>query len=182
MSLQTLSSGMTHHDGVTAAPLIPAFSGRSLLYLALAAGVVTAASFLGGGATTPKIPTWYATLNKPWFNPPTWVFPVAWTTLFALMAFSFWRILRQEEAGPERKVAIFFFALQMVLNVSWSFAFFAAENPALGLVVAISLALAVLLMIVAFRRIDPLAGWLQLPYLAWASFAAFLNFTIWRIN
>jgi translocator protein len=183
MTMNALSSGMPAPSlGETATPLIPALGGRSLVYLAMALASVAAASWLGSAATTPQIPTWYAALNKPWFNPPTWVFPVAWTSLFALMAFGFWRILRQEAAGPDRGVAILFYLVQIAINISWSWAFFGARSPLAGLCVAVLLVLAVLLMLVSFRRIDPLAGWLQLPYLGWVSFALFLNFTIWRMN
>jgi translocator protein len=169
-------------SGDTTAPLIPAASVKSLIYLVIALVVVAAASGLGSTATSAAIPTWYAQLNKPWFNPPNLAFPIAWTALFALMAFGFWRILRQEGAGPDRNIAIFFFLIQIVVNIAWSFAFFGARSPLAGIFVAVLLVLAVLLMLVSFRRIDPLAGWLQLPYLGWVSFALFLNFTIWRIN
>jgi translocator protein len=166
----------------TASPLIPAASPRSGIFLLIALFVVAAASGLGSTATSPHIPTWYAALNKPWFNPPNWVFPVAWSTLFLLMAFGFWRVLRQVDGGQPRNTAILTFLVQILFNIGWSFAFFAARSPLAGLVVAVGLVLSVAAMVVAFRRIDPLAGNLQLPYLAWVSFALFLNFTIWRIN
>jgi tryptophan-rich sensory protein len=163
-------------------PLIPATTPRSLVFLLIALFIVTAASGLGSTATSPHIPTWYAALNKPWFNPPNWVFPLAWSALFLLMAFGFWRILRQVGAGRPRNTAILAFLVQIVFNVAWSFAFFAAQSPMAGLVVAVGLVASVAAMVIAFRRIDPLAGNLQLPYLGWVSFAMVLNFAIWRIN
>jgi translocator protein len=166
----------------TATPLIPATSARSGIFLLIAVFIVASVSALGSAATSPVIPTWYAALNKPWFNPPNWIFPVAWTSLFALMAFSFWRILRQVDAGQPRNTAILTFLVQILFNIGWSFAFFAARSPLAGLIVAAGLVLSVAAMVIAFRRIDRLAGNLQLPYLAWVSFATVLNFAIWRIN
>ncbi len=166
----------------TATPLIPANSVKSSIFMLIALVVVTAASALGSTATSPAIPTWYAALNKPWFNPPNWAFPLAWTILFLLMAFGLWRILRQVDGGRPRNIAIVAFMVQILFNVAWSFAFFGAQNPLAGLVVAVGLVLSVAAMIVAFRRIDPLAGNVQLPYLAWVSFATVLNFALWRMN
>jgi translocator protein len=166
----------------TATPLIPASSVRSGIFLLIALFTVAAASGLGSSATAPSIPTWYAALNKPSFNPPNWAFPLAWSILFLLMAVSFWRILRQVDGGQPRKTAILTFIIQILFNVTWSFAFFGAQSPLTGIFVAVGLVASVAAMIVTFRRIDPLAGNLQLPYLAWVSFALVLNFAIWRIN
>jgi translocator protein len=172
-----ISAAMT-----TATPLIPITSLRSGIFMLLSLFVVTAASALGSSATAPVIPTWYAALNKPWFNPPNIAFPIAWTALFLLMAFGLWRILRQVDAGQPRRTALFIFFVQLIFNVAWSFAFFAAQSPFAGIFVAIGLTLSVAAMIWAFRRIDPLAAFLQLPYLGWVSFATVLNIAIWRLN
>jgi translocator protein len=166
----------------TASPLLPPFAPRSLIFLGIAVFIVAAASFLGSSATTPSLPVWYAGLNKPWFNPPNWLFPIAWSTLFALMAFGFWRILRQVESGAARNAAIFAFLLQILVNITWSFAFFGAQSTGAGLVVAVMLVVAVARMIFAFRALDELAAWLQLPYLCWVTFALVLNAAIWRLN
>lgn len=166
-----------------AAPVpIPPLAPRSLAYLALALALVAAASWLGSGATMPSLAAWYDGLRKPWFNPPNWVFPVAWTSLFALMAFGFWRVLRREGAGERRTLAIAAFIAQLAVNVSWSFAFFASRSVGAGLIVSVLLVAAVAGMILAFRRVDTPAALAQLPYLAWVSFALFLNATIWRMN
>jgi translocator protein len=166
----------------TASPLIPASSVKSGIFMLIALFTVTAASGLGSSATAPSIPVWYEGLNKPWFNPPNLAFPLAWSILFLLMAFSFWRILRQVDGGEPRKTAILVFIIQILFNVAWSFAFFGAQSPLAGIFVAVGLVLAVLAMVLTFRKIDRLAGNLQLPYLAWVSFALVLNIAIWRIN
>jgi len=162
--------------------LLPAATPRSLAYLGVAIVVVAAASVLGSTTTAPGLKGWYQALRKPWFNPPMWVFPVAWTTLFALMAFGFWRVLRRTEAVPERGRAIAAFFVQLACNVGWSFAFFGSRSVGAGLFVAGLLVLSVGGMFATFRKVDPLAGWLQFPYLAWVSFAFILNATIWVIN
>lgn len=143
---------------------------------------VAAAGTLGNLATLPNIPTWYAGLVKPSFNPPNWVFGPVWTVLYIAMAYAFFRILRLRPAPPDRNLAIAMFFIQIVLNAAWSFAFFAAHSPALGLGVVALLWLSVLATLVVFWQADRLAGLLFVPYLAWVSFAALLNVAIWRLN
>jgi tryptophan-rich sensory protein len=175
-------SSRTASQSATATPLIPAGSVKSAIFMLVALLMVAAASGLGSSATAPSIPVWYEGLNKPWFNPPNIAFPIAWSALFLLMAFSFWRILRQVDGGEPRKTAILVFIIQLLFNVAWSFAFFGAQSPLTGVFVAAGLVLAVAGMVLAFRKIDRLAGNLQLPYLAWVSFALVLNIAIWRLN
>lgn len=148
----------------------------------VAALPVAAASILGSWATYPEIAGWYAGLKKPSFNPPNWIFGPVWTTLYVMMAVAFWRILRGAGAAPGRGAAITAFLAQITLNALWSFAFFAANSPLAGLVVIAALWIAIVVTILAFARIDGLAAWLLAPYLAWVSFAALLNFALWRLN
>jgi translocator protein len=162
--------------------MIPALSKRSLIFVLIAVLVVAFAAISGSLITAPKIPIWYAGLNKPWFNPPREVFPIVWPILYALMAFGFWRILRAVDSGKPRDHAILTFLVQILFNAGWSFAFFGAESPLAGLIVLAGLILCVLAMIFAFRKVDPLAAFLQLPYFAWISFAFMLNIAIWRLN
>ncbi|OYU49910.1 MAG: hypothetical protein CFE31_06115 [Rhizobiales bacterium PAR1] len=155
--------------------LYPAFSLRSLLLLVVAMLPSMVASMAGSWLTIPSLEGWYATLNKPFFTPPNIVFPLVWTFLYALMALSFWRVLRaRPEAGPKTS-AILIFLGQMVVNVGWSWAFFAKRSPYLGLVVVGLLFLAILMTIRAFREIDRPAGYALVPYLAWVGFASLLN-------
>jgi translocator protein len=166
----------------TTHPLIPAKSRRSLIFLAIAFFIVFTVSFAGSVVTRPAILGWYADLVKPSFNPPNWIFPVVWPILFTLMMIGFWRILRQVDAGKPRGHAIFAFLIQLVFNLGWSVAFFGAKSLFAGLVVAVGLILTVAAMVITFRKIDPLAAWLQLPYLAWVTFAMVLTAAIWRLN
>jgi translocator protein len=149
--------------------------------LAFFIGICAVAAFLGSLATTPNIPTWYATLNKPSFTPPNAVFPVAWTLLYALMAAAAWLVWRTGPS-PERTRAITAFLVQLALNVGWSWAFFGAHSPLLGLAVIVPLFLAILWTTLLFQRLSGWAAALMLPYLAWVGFASALNFAVFRLN
>jgi benzodiazapine receptor len=132
--------------------------------------------------TQPNIPTWYAGLQKPGFTPPNWAFPVAWTLLYATMAYALWRILSLPENRSGRAAAIITFFVQLTLNGLWSFAFFGGQSPVAGLVVIAALIVAILATIRTFWRLDRPAALLLVPYLAWVAYATLLNGTIWRLN
>lgn len=167
-------SGILHHmDEMPRA--------RRVLALGLFVAVTMAIGFLGGLATMAKIPTWYAGLDKPWFNPPNWIFGPVWTVLYLVIAFAGWRIWLKP-ASTERDHALFVYAVQLVLNAAWSPAFFAAESPLLGLIVIVPFWISILLTIRAFTRLDRLAGMILWPYLAWVSFATLLNASILVLN
>ncbi|HUL36089.1 MAG TPA: TspO/MBR family protein [Thermodesulfobacteriota bacterium] len=137
--------------------------------------------FLGSLFTTPAIPTWYATLKKPFFTPPNWIFTPVWVSLFILMGISLFFIW-QRQGQPQFKKALILFFVQLVLNVLWSVAFFGLRSPLLGLVDIVLLWIAILFTILHFLRISKFSGVLLLPYLMWVSFAALLNFSLWILN
>lgn len=143
---------------------------------------VVAAGLLGSFATTPNIPTWYASLVRPGFTPPNWLFAPVWTILYAMMAFAAWRILSLPAGAPGRRGALAAFFVQLALNALWSFAFFAAHSPAAGLVVILALVAAILETIRRFRPLDGIAAGLLVPYLAWVAYATALNVAIWWLN
>jgi len=148
----------------------------------LAIIAVAATSVVGQVATYPNLTPWYAGLVKPSFNPPNWVFGPVWTTLYLMMAFALWRILRLPEASAERRRALGLLFVQLALNAAWSWMFFAANSPLLGLINIIPQILVIVATIVAFYRIDRMAGWCLVPLAAWVSFATILNFAIWKLN
>ena len=139
------------------------------------------AGFLGSLFTTPAIPTWYATLRKPFFTPPNWIFSPVWISLFILMGISLFFVWRRQ-GHPQLKKALIFFFVQLILNVLWSLAFFGLRLPLLGLIDIILLWIAILLTIQKFLKVSKFAGVLLLPYLLWVSFAALLNFSLWIQN
>jgi translocator protein len=141
------------------------------------------AAFTGSLFTPEKGSAWYyVQLVKPSWNPPDWLFPPAWSLLFLLMAIAFWMVLKAGLEKNEVRTAIAFFVLQLLLNMSWSAAFFGLQNPLAGLSVILLLWVAIVVTIVRFRAVSATAGYLLVPYLMWVSFAAFLNFTIWQLN
>ncbi|PWB53302.1 MAG: TspO protein [Candidatus Methanoperedenaceae archaeon] len=140
------------------------------------------AGFLGSVFTTPAIPTWYATLIKPSFAPPNWVFFPVWTTLFVMMGISLYLVWRNGLEDKQVKKALVIFAVQLILNVLWSAVFFGFRSPSGALVEIFVLWISIVFTIRIFMKVSRTAGLLLLPYLIWVSFAAFLNFMIWRLN
>lgn len=149
------------------------------LALAIALLVCFGAAALGGWATARGLRDWYPALRKPSWNPPDAVFGPVWTIVYLAMAVAVWLVWR---SGGDVPVALGLFALQLALNVAWSVVFFGQRNPRGGLVVIVSLWLSIAATLIAFVSIDPLAGALFIPYLAWVTFAAVLNGTIARLN
>ena len=148
----------------------------------LAIIAVATTSALGQLATYPNLTPWYAGLVKPSFNPPNWIFGPVWTTQYVLMAFAAWRILRLPQPSADRRLALSLFFIQLVLNAAWSWMFFGANSLVLGVINIIPQLAIIFAMVIAFYRLDKLAGWCLLPLLAWVSFACVLNVTIWRLN
>lgn len=154
---------------------------RDVAAAALAIAAVVAALLLGQFATYPNLAPWYANLAKPAFNPPNAVFAPVWTALYVLMAIAGWRVLRLPPT-PARRTALLLFFGQLALNVAWSWMFFAAQSPLLGLVNVIPQWLVIVATIVAFARLDPPAAVCLLPLAAWVGYAAILNAAIWWLN
>lgn len=147
---------------------------------ALAVVAVLATSVAGQLATSPNL-GWYAGLAKPSFNPPNGIFAPVWGALYLLMAFAIWRVVRLPVA-PARTTALTLFFLQLVFNAAWSWMFFAGHSPLLGLINVIPQFLIVIATIIAFFRLDWMAGLALAPLAAWVGFAAALNAAIWQIN
>ena len=122
--------------------------------------------------------SWYAGLAKPSFNSPNWVFAPVWTILYVLMAFGVWCILRLPQVSAARRLALSLFFIQFALNAAWSWMFFNANNPLLGLINIVPQFLAILATVVAFHRLDRVAALCLVPLVAWVAFASVLNVTI----
>jgi translocator protein len=145
------------------------------LFLPLSVGIIA------GLFTSQAVPTWYATLNRPSFNPPNWVFGPVWTTLYVLLGISFFLIWK-EEASKERDLAIKVFSIQMLLNFAWSFLFFYFNLIGAALIEIILLWTSIALMIYLFYIIKPFSAYLNIPYLLWVSFATILNAGYYFLN
>lgn len=134
---------------------------------------------ISGIATIKSIKTWYKKLKKPSFNPPSYIFGPVWTTLYALMGISLFCII---ESHGEKGMAYIFFGVQLVLNFLWSFIFFQFHKLGWALIEIILLLLSIILTIISFSHIHPLAALLLVPYLLWVSFASILTAAIWKLN
>jgi len=154
---------------------------RTYTALALFIALNVAISALGGWVTASSVGTWYPTLEKPPFNPPNWIFGPVWSALYLMIAFAGWRAWRRS-AGPQRRLALTAYAVQLALNLSWSFVFFGARLIGPALAVIASLLAAILANAFLFWRIDRASGMLLMPYAAWVSFATLLNAALWRLN
>jgi benzodiazapine receptor len=144
--------------------------------------ICQAAGGLGSIFTSSSVSTWYPTLNKPDLTPPGWIIGLVWIFLFTLMGISLFLVWREGIGRMDVKIALFIFAAQLVVNILWSWAFFGIRSPLFGLEVIAVLWILILLTIVKFRMVSRVASLLLIPYILWVSFAAFLNFAIWRLN
>lgn len=134
-----------------------------------------------GYLTAGAVNDWYLTLNKPSFNPPSWVFGPVWTTLYIVMGWSLYRIWCLP-ATPQRNKAMAVFFLQLTLNFFWSLIFFRWQAMGIALLEIALLWLSIAAMIHLFRKLDTAAGLVNIPYLLWVSFATVLNAAYWVLN
>ena len=138
--------------------------------------------FIGSIATQTSVDTWFVTLSKPSFNPPSWVFAPVWTLLYVLMGVAAGMVWSRGFHHLWVKTALYHFGFQLILNAGWSIAFFGYQSPATGLIIILALIVLVLITFKWFKIVSPTAAYLLIPYIVWISFAAALNFEIWRLN
>lgn len=152
------------------------------LVVAVLACVIAGAS--GGLFTATGLETWYPELTKPAISPPSWVFGPVWTVLFALMGIAVWFIWRKIGDAEVRgaRLALGMFVAQFALNVAWSAVFFGVRSILGGLVVVLVLWITIVATVFLFDRVNRVAAALLIPYLAWVSFAGYLNYLIWTLN
>jgi len=152
-----------------------------MVALVVALALCFAALSIGGALTRPNL-DWYATLTKPGFAPPNSVFPIVWPILYALTALAAWLAWRAPGKDEDRKLAMFWFFIQLAVGTLWSVAFFWLHSPAYGLAVILAYLAAIALTIVFFDRLSRAAALLLIPLLLWVWFATGLNFAIWFLN
>jgi tryptophan-rich sensory protein len=157
-------------------------SGRDALGLGVFGALVTGAAVSGSLATQRGIRSgWYARLDKPPFQPPSWVFPPVWTALYGLMAASAFRVWKGPP-GPARTRALALWGGQLALNGAWSWLFFGQGRLRGALAEVLALGAGIGAYTAAARRVDRPAAWMMAPYLAWTGFATLLNADIARRN
>lgn len=153
----------------------------ALKYLICIVGTLAVGS-LSGLATASSIETWYATLEKPSFNPPNWIFGPVWTLLYVLMGIAAGMVWNARHDQGQVRSALRLYIIQLALNATWSLVFFSLRSPAGAVVNIVLLLIAIVLCIRAFRVVRPRAAYLLYPYLAWVSFATVLNASVAMLN
>jgi benzodiazapine receptor len=136
---------------------------------------------ISGAFSANAITTWYAALVKPDFNPPNQLWGPIWTVLYIMMAVAAWMVWKSP-GSRARTRALVLFCMQLALNLSWSAIFFTRHQIGAALVEILLLWLAILATMLGFFTVRRDAAWLLIPYLAWVSFAAYLNWAIWKLN
>lgn len=140
------------------------------------------AGIIGSYFTTSAITTWYTTLERPTITPPNWVFGPTWILLYVLMGIALFLVWRKGLQAPGVRIALILFGLQLILNTVWSVIFFGLHNPGAALMEIALLWCAIIATMIAFVRVSKPAVWLLVPYIAWVSFAAYLNYSFWVLN
>ena len=153
----------------------------SFMKLIVAVILTVGIGSLGGIFTATEVNTWYAGIQKPSFNPPSWVFAPVWTLLYLLMGISVYLVWKQP-LSTARRVATGVFIVQFVFNFLWSFIFFKLHLIGWALAEIIVMWVLILITIGQFARLSRTAAWLLVPYLAWVSFATVLTAAIYRLN
>ena len=136
---------------------------------------------LSGWLTRDGTKIYNETIAQPPLSPPSIVFPIVWGIMFALMGIGSARIYLSPASGA-RSRSILLFLIQLVFNFFWSIIFFNFQAFGFAFIWLVLLWVLILLMILSFRKVDKLAAWLQIPYLIWVTFAAYLNFGVWLLN
>ena len=156
---------------------------RPLKWRALIAllAIIFGIQFIGGMFTDSAVKSWYLTLNKPPFNPPSWLFGPVWTLLYFCIAISGWLVVR-EPPSEKRRRALVAYSIQLTLNLIWSFLFFYLQSPLLGLIDILLLFAAIVWTISSFWPLSKLASMLLLPYAIWTGYAIVLNISIYWLN
>ena len=155
---------------------------RSIARLLACLTVCIGIGIVGSIFTRPEIPGWYAGLVKPSWTPPPFVFPIAWTTLYVMMAIAFWRLWDRAAPSDARQRTIVFFAIQLALNAIWSPVFFGWHGMRTGLAIIVVMAVFIAAVIASAVRIDRTAAALLVPYLCWVLYASTINAGVVALN
>jgi translocator protein len=136
----------------------------------------------GAYFTVTGVGSWYREINRPEWNPPSWVFGPVWTLLYIMMGIALFLVWRSNAPANAKRQAVILWSAQLLFNFFWSLIFFGLQQPGWAFAEIVVLWLLILLTIFAFARISKLAAWLLVPYISWVSFAGMLNFAIWQMN
>jgi steroid 5-alpha reductase family enzyme len=156
--------------------------GKNILLLAFCIVICHLAGIIGSFFTVSSLDSWYSVLQKPFFQPPNFLFGPVWLTLYTLMGIALYLVWKK---GFEQKIvkqAVIVFLIHLVLNALWSIFFFGWQNIILAFADIVFLWSLIVFLIFIFKEINKVAAWLLVPYLLWVSFAAILNLSLWKLN
>lgn len=153
----------------------------NIIKLVVSIAIPLTVAAIAGYFTSKNIPGWYETLEFPSFRPPNAVFAPVWTVLYILMGIGCYLVWIKPDS-PDRSNALWMYGMQLFVNGSWSFVFFYFKQIHFAVIVITILWILILFMIGRFKKINPVAAYIQLPYLLWVSFATILNIAIWQLN
>ena len=143
-------------------------------------GLITySASVIGGLVTVGFKEPWYSLINKPTFNPPSWVFAPVWTTLYLMMTIAIWLFWHSRNKDMN---TIYIYFIHIVFNTTWSIVFFGLHQILLALFILIVLILMIIILILRFKRVNIVSYYLMIPYLLWCCYALILNFNLFLLN
>jgi len=155
---------------------------KNWMKLVISIALPLAVGGVAGLFTRPEIDKWYQTIDKPDWQPPSWVFGPVWTVLYILMGMALYLVWKSNAPANKKRPAIILWIIQLVFNFFWSFIFFRQHQLDWALGEIIVLWFFILLTIFAFARVSKLAAWLLVPYISWVSFASILTYTIYQLN
>jgi len=155
---------------------------KNWLKLIISIALTALAGFLGSIFTTGSVTTWYPTLVKPSFNPPSWLFGPVWTILYIMIGVSLYLVWASKAKAKIKRKAYWIFGVQIILNSLWSIVFFGMQQPTGAFLVIFLLWISIIYNALVFYRISKSAGYLLVPYFLWVSFASVLNLAIWILN
>ena len=141
--------------------------------------VTFTASFTGGILTIKFKDPWYSLLNKPFFNPPDWIFAPVWTTLYLMMTLAIWFFWHTKNRDIN---TVYIYFIHIIFNTTWSIVFFGLHQIFLALVVLMILIILIIVLIIRFKRVNFVSYYLMIPYLLWCCYALFLNFNLFILN
>ena len=153
---------------------------KNWVKLAISIAIPQIIGATGAFFTVSGVGSWYQSINRPEWNPPSWLFGPVWTTLYVLMGIALYLVWKSDESN--KRTAITLWSVQLVVNFLWSLLFFNQHQIGGALIDLVILWLLILLTIFAFAKINKTAAWLLVPYISWVTFAGILNYTIWMLN
>lgn len=151
-------------------------------YIGVSVAICLLVGFLSSFATQSSVNEWYVELNKPWFNPPNWIFAPVWTVMYILMGIAAGIVWAKGFYHIWVKTALYHFGIQLLFNALWSIIFFGFNNTFGALLVIITLLVLLIFTIKWFKVVNKTAAYLLIPYLLWVCFATVLNYKIWELN